>query len=56
MQSFNPKKAQLYYTVILSDTEAHCTCEAFNYGHGIMCKHLMAVLQTQAIVTEATTA
>jgi hypothetical protein len=31
VQSFNPKKSQLSYMVILSDDKVHCSCEAFKY-------------------------
>jgi hypothetical protein len=49
IQSFDPKKQQLYYKVefSLEDDKLSCTCPAWKYkmGGGIMCKHMMRLLE-----------
>lgn len=49
VQSFNPRKKQLSYTVVLKpfDDEVHCTCDAFKYNPGLVCKHIMRVVEFQ---------
>jgi hypothetical protein len=49
VQSFNPKKKQLWYRVVLKpfDNECRCACEYFKYNPGLVYKHILKIVEVE---------